>query len=104
MGFIISQNNRDTELLISRTKNKKKTPAAPALPPDNVASLGNPKKKTSSSSKSTVTAIGPETEDDPKDRDFVPPKRSRQRSEDPIEEIPLDQYGNEIVDNLPEVS
>lgn len=51
-----------------------------------------------------MTAIGPETEDDPKDRDFVPPKRSRQRSEDPIEEIPLDQYGNEIVDNLPEVS
>ena len=91
-------------MLISRTKNKKKTPAAPALPPDNVASLGNPKKKTSSSSKSTVMAIGPETEDDPKDRDFVPPKRSRQCSEDPIEEIPLDQYGNEIVDNLPEVS
>jgi hypothetical protein len=102
VSFIIPQNNRDTELLISRTKNKKKIPAAPALLPDNTASLGNPKKNMSSSSKST--AIGPGTEDDPKDRDFVPPKRPRQRSEDPIEEIPLDQYGNEIVDNLPEVS
>lgn len=57
-----------------------------------------------SSSKANPAAAQPGTDDDPKDRDFAPPKRSRQHSEDPIKEILLDKYGNEIVDDLPEVS
>jgi hypothetical protein len=46
--------------------------------------------------------MGPRTaEDDPKDRDFVPPKNPRPRSESPVEDIALDKHGNEIVEDLP---
>ena len=42
-------------------------------------------------------------EDNPKDRDFAPPKNPHPCFESPIEDIPLDKYGNEIVEDLPPV-
>ena len=42
---------------------------------------------------------------DPCDKDFVPPNHPTQWPVEPeIEEFPLDQFGNEIVDDLPELS
>ena len=64
-------------------------------------------KQTASSSKSAKlkpAATEPHTnrtEDDPKDKDFLPPKNPRPRSESPIEDILLDKHGNEIIEDLP---
>jgi hypothetical protein len=91
-----------------RPKQKKKVPTTAstvsAATADDVASLSN-NKNTSSSAKSKSKPSWPDTGDDPHNKDFVPPKCPTQRSVEPeIEEIPLDQFGNEIVDDLPEVS
>jgi len=73
---------------------------------DNTASSSN-FKKTALSSKPTkpklAATTSPATGDDPKDKDFTLPKNPRLRSESPIEDIPLDKYGNEIVEDLPPV-
>jgi hypothetical protein len=71
-----------------------------------MASLDNSKKTTlsSNSTKPRPVATSPSAaEDDPKDKNFAPPKNPRPRSESPIEDIPLDKYGNEIVEDLPPV-
>jgi len=62
---------------------------------DNTASSG---KKTALSYKPTkpklAATTSPATRDDPKDKDFSPPKNPHPCSESPIEDIPLDKYGN----------
>jgi len=71
---------------------------------DNAASSGNSQKTTLSSKPTKPAATAPPApKDDPKDKDFAPPKNPRPRSESPIEDIPLDKYGNEIVEDLPPV-
>ena len=64
-------------------------------------------KKTALSSKPTkpklAATASPATGDDPKDKDFALPKNPHPHSESPIEDIPLDKYGNEIVEDLPPV-
>jgi hypothetical protein len=106
-----------TELQVFRPKRKKKAPTATSSTVSErtepelataadiiLASLSN-NKSTSSSAKSKSKPSQPDTGDDPYDKDFVPPKRPTRRSVEPeIEEILLDQFGYEIVDNLPEVS
>ena len=57
-----------------------------------------------SSAKSKSKLSQPDADDDPHDKDFSPPKRPTRRSVKPdIEDIPLDQFGNEIVEDPPEV-
>jgi hypothetical protein len=59
---------------------------------------------TSKPAKLKPAATEPRTaEDNPKDKDFVPPRHPCPRSESPIEDIPLDKHGNEIVEDLPPV-
>jgi hypothetical protein len=105
-----------TELQVFRPKRKKKAPTATSSTVSErtepelataadiiLASLSN--NKSTSSAKSKSKPSQPDTGDDPYDKDFVPPKRPTRRSVEPeIEEILLDQFGYEIVDNLPEVS
>jgi hypothetical protein len=73
---------------------------------DNTASSSN-FKKTALSSKPTkpkpTATTSPATRDDPKDKDFALPKNPRLHLESPIEDIPLDKYENEIVEDLPPV-
>ena len=73
---------------------------------DDVASLSNNKNTLSSAkpiSKPSLPDIGDDS--DPYDKDFAPPKCPTRRSVEPeIQEILLDQFGNEIVEDLPEVS
>jgi hypothetical protein len=96
-------------LLTYRPKRKQtKFPSPPAVTRpvvDNAASSDNSKKNTlsSKSTKPRPVATTSAAEDDPKDKDFAPPKNPRPRSESPIEDIPLDKYGNEIVEDLPPV-
>ena len=93
-----------------RLKWKRKAPTAAstvsATAADDVTSLSNNTNTSSSAkSKSKPSSSQPDTGDDPHNKDFVPPKHPTWRSvELEIEEIPFDQFGNEIVDNLPEVS
>ena len=71
---------------------------------DNTASSDN-SKKTTLSSKSTkprpMATTPSAAKDDPKDKNFAPPKKPCPCSESPIEDIPFDKYGNEIVEDLP---
>ncbi|KAH9024612.1 hypothetical protein EDB85DRAFT_1894233 [Lactarius pseudohatsudake] len=84
---------------------KRKQTKFPSPLTDNKASLGNSKKPAPSSKpikpKPAATVTSAAAEDDPKDKDFIPPRYPRPRSESPIENIPLDKYGNEIVEDLP---
>lgn len=68
--------------------------------------LGNSKQTASSSKSAKLKPAATELqttriEDDPNDKDFIPPKHPRPRSESPIEGILLDKHGNEIVEDLP---
>jgi hypothetical protein len=96
-------------LLTYRPKRKQtKFPSPPTVTRpvvDNAASSDNSKKNTlsSKSTKPRPVATTSAAEDDPKDKDFAPPKNPRPRSKSPIEDIPLDKYGNEIVEDLPPV-
>lgn len=94
------------ECYLCRTKkNKSQAPAVTKPSVDNAASSSKPKKTTSSTKSSSAGATNPSVDDDATDKTFVPPKHPTRRSVEPeIEEIPLDQYGNEIVEDLPEVS
>ena len=70
---------------------------------DNVASLGNSQKTTSSKPTKIKPAdtAPPVPKDDPKDKDFAPPKNYCPCSKSPIKDISLDKYGNKIVEDLP---
>jgi hypothetical protein len=91
-------------------KQKRKAPMAAstvsATVPDDITSLSNNKNTLSSAkSKSKPSSSQPDMGYDPCDKDFVPPKHPTQWPVEPeIEEFPLDQFGNEIVDDLPELS
>ena len=67
---------------------------------DNTAALRKSKKTTLSSK---LKPAATETRDDLKDKDFAPPKIPHLYSELPIEDIPLNKYGNEIDEDLPPV-
>jgi hypothetical protein len=107
--FSLTQNTQDTELLTYKPKRKQTkfpSPLAVTRPVvDNTASLDNSKKTTlsSKSTKPRPVATPSATKDDPKDKNFAPLKNPRPRSESLIEDIPLNKYGNEIVEDLPPV-
>jgi hypothetical protein len=106
--FSPTQSVQDTKWLTYRPKRKQtKYPPTVTRPPvDNTASSGDSQKTTLSSkpTKPKPTATAPSTaKDDPKDKDFAPPKNPRPCSESSIEDIPLNKYGNEIVEDLPPV-
>ena len=73
--------------------------SAPAA--DDAASLSN-SKNTSTSTKSKLRPLQPTADNNPWDKDFALTKCTIWCSVEPeIEEIPLNQFGNEIVDDLP---
>ena len=90
-----------------RPKRKQtKFPSPPAVARPIVDNTASSSKKTALSKPTKpkpAATTSPATGDDPKDKDFAPPKNPHPRSESPIEDIPLDKYGNEIVEDLPPV-